>query len=1105
MKKSVLSRSAACFVTVAVVFAMLATAAVGTRSITADAASGGTYRDYQYSLSGTNATITQYLQANTATPEVLFVPSEIVIPSVTDRKVSYDTAQVTSVGNGSTSAFTNSKNTNYVMIPEGITSINNSAVYDYNVVTGWVFPSTMATIADNAFESSFTSTKTMYAPDKNSVISELASANNADFSTDVTSFTVNGANNSNNGTIYPSGSYSIPKDITGGYTATFYALADAGYAVDKVTLTVDGKDTDIAVEDDGSFVIAMDDLTAGDASLSATFKEDSEFDMESFISDLESNTEVDVDDPDDIIYVMGDDVEAVDGGIYDFSGSTGGKLIIGSDMSIKLRNLTIGSEAAQGMGMMPPGMAPMGMEADASSGDEESGDAEPAIYESLNDLISVKGGSHYIVYDTYNCDIYENAIDGEGEGTDVNGTFKLSGGSLFTSLEDTGTSTRYGVTIGVTGGEYYARGSELYTLAQNLNTAAILAGETITGADYLYNFEGMYSSEGPFYGMYGYTKADDGAVLDLKKSPITIGTNPDAKIGDEDCVTNTSAILARFGADITVNDLNAVSYSRYDGPKEGSNFWGTNSVILADSYSTITANDAVTDGQANAVYATEFSTVDLSGGDFNANYSGSHGLYVGYGGEIYVNKDTADTNSRDILTKVTTYDEASTTLATDTGGGIIEVYNTEATAYGLRSAGVYSIGNTDGDVRVHNSILTSYLDGAITSASGGLVSADNSILTGVYALKARSGGGEEAAVNVTNSELICDVDMEALESAGYSADYTSYEDIDWEKESVSDDFGGYDLTSGGLNFFLDKMNQEVKYGSRFYWFGDGNGGDATYTSVAEDGTENTVTYSPYANAPGHSGGGLLGIIYFTEGASYPMNVEKCYLYNANYQKHKDDNPNLRNYLIVSDGASTANVNFKSQNSSTKWDNTGEFDETTELVGDIYAGENEASAVMAPGGVTASYDFVSSYINMTLEDSEWTGSTAGYTAGISVSLDKTSKWYVDKDAALGSITIDKGAEISSVNGETLYFAGLDANGTELKVSGSTLDIPAGSYRGAIITYDEALAVASADASADASGDVAAATGGFSHALIVAIVAAIEAAGIAIILGIRGKKA
>ncbi len=1070
-KKRIAKRTLTLAVAFCMLFQLCAALIPATGNVVQAAVVSGTYHDYQYVVAGSSATITQYTLANVSTPEVLFVPSEITYPEAKNGEVKYNTATVTTLGNGSSSAFTNSKNTTYVFLPEGVTTISNYAIYDYNVVVGWSFPSTIATITENAFESSFTSTDTLYVPSDVEAVSSIGSSNNIKVSTDVKTLTVSQAADLENGTLYPSGTYYIPSNIDAGYTATFYAYANAGYKVDSVS--VDGKTVEVG--DDGSFEVKLSDL-GNNVTITATFAEDASFDMEAYVTELAEQTEEkDVDDPNSIIYITDKDVTAEDGGIYDFSNSTGGKLIVTGDVSIKLRNLSIGSKSTAVVGMPPPGVAMT-----ATEDEEEETDDTPRIYDSLNDLFTVQGGPYTIIFDTYNTHIYENAIDGEGKGTAENGTFKLSDGSIFTGLEDMDSDSRYNVTIGPSGGVYFARSIMFYEMTGNLNTAAILAGESLDG-DYVYNYAGTYSSEGPFYGYYAYKASSlENGVLDLGGELITIGSNPDSEIGDEDCVTNTSAILARFGAVLTVNGLNAYSYSRYDGPTEGSNFWGTNSVILADSYAHITVNDAVVGGQANSVYATEYSTIDLNGGDYTANYSGSHGFYVGYGGTINVNIDKeSDDSNRDILTYVTTYDEASTTLATDTGGGIIEVSNVEATAYGLRSGGVYSIGNSDGDVRVYNSVITSYLDGGFVSASGGLITGDNCIVQGVYALKARSGGGADASINVSNSLLVSAVDMDALEAAGYKTDCHEYEDIDWENETESEDFNGFNLTNGGLNFFLDKMNKEVKYASQYFWYGDGNGGSATYTSVAADGTESTVTYMPYANAPGHSGGGILGVIYFTESASYPMNVTACRLYNDNYEQHKDDSADLRNYLIVSDGGSTANVIFNDENSNTKWDKTGEYSETTELVGDLYAGLNEASAVMAPGGVVGSYSFVSSKIAMVMNNSEWTGTTVGNTDGISLTMDGSSVWYVTEDTKIGTLTLEDGAKVTAADGyeiaeisyATAPTASGDASGDSAQkaevVTVSADELGAGTYYNVVIT--SVAGTSAAEVQTDASGN------------------------------------
>ena len=117
------------------------------------------------------------------------------------------------------------------------------------------------------------------------------------------------------------------------------------------------------------------------------------------------------------------------------------------------------------------------------------------------------------------------------------------------------------------------------------------------------------------------------------------------------------------------------------------------------------------------------------------------------------------------VTVIVTGDEAGTTLATDTGGGVIAANHVVTKAFGNGSGGVYSIGSDESWVYVYNSSLNSYLDAGLVSASGGYVFAYNCDIRGVAGLKARSGGNqnaEDTGIYVYNSRVTAVYDDEEM-------------------------------------------------------------------------------------------------------------------------------------------------------------------------------------------------------------------------------------------------------------------------------------------------------------------------------------------------------
>ena len=163
----------------------------------------------------------------------------------------------------------------------------------------------------------------------------------------------------------------------------------------------------------------------------------------------------------------------------------------------------------------------------------------------------------------------------------------------------------------------------------------------------------------------------------------------------------------------------------------------------------------------------------------------------------------------DDTTVIITGDESGTALATDTGGGVIVANQVLTKTYGLRCAGVYSIGSNESWVYCFNSNLNSYLDAALTSATGGYIFAYNCDMTGVMGIKTRAGGdasSDETGVYVYNSRVSAYYDTAEMESVYDVATPDAWDD------SILDEISNRGATSiSQLNIFLRITSYNVCY------------------------------------------------------------------------------------------------------------------------------------------------------------------------------------------------------------------------------------------------------------------------------------------------------
>jgi hypothetical protein len=350
---------------------------------------------------------------------------------------------------------------------------------------------------------------------------------------------------------------------------------------------------------------------------------------------------------------------------------------------------------------------------------------------------------------------------------------------------------------------------------------------------------------------------------------------------------------------------------------------------------------------------------------------------------------------------VVTGDEAGTALATDSGGGVIVANQVTTKTFGLRCAGVYSIGSNESWVYCYNSTLTSYLDAGLCSASGGYIYAFNCDINGVMGLKCRAGGNaeaEETGIHVTNSRVAAYFDDEEMKNA--------YDVADPETMAAQIASGEIDIDSLGtgyskLNMFIDKANSPKFYEDSLDWW-----------------------FTDKSKTPGYSGGNKFAVMY-VENSSTPIYVEASKMVNQNYVEYGDPakleegQTPADNLLLSVEGAGSATVNFKDENDQTPWDLTGKTDDTTELSGDFFLGaysQSTGSPDIGTGANSATINF---------ENSQWEGTvlygdTEEITGVCNLSFDYKSSWKVTADTKVSNLEIYNVENITADEPVTITF-------------------------------------------------------------------------------------
>ncbi|WP_243156042.1 S-layer homology domain-containing protein [Clostridium sp. C2-6-12] len=880
---------------------------------------------------------------------------------------------VTSIGNGSSAVSSNNKvDGNYVLFPNSVTKINDNAIYDYNATKGWAFgKDTVLTAAG------FMSCAGIFYSTEDFVSKTVAEERTSGFSSKVSTFSVT---SEDNGEILPEGTYNVPKDmLTGGYSGTFTITADIGYKIKS--LTADGKSVDAAIgKNEYSYEYTF---SSASASITATFEadpndtrkssKDSTYTAPSITKGAVSwFTSL----PDDV----NTEVKSCGAETNDYYESTG--ISTGVYYAADSKNYKqVKSYQSKSEIMF-------------------KSKAEVINYAYENDKLVYGKDYDLIRLFNYNENIQNGPSKGEvGVYTAYlyKKTTKVADSSE-TLLGSYDTTEKYSSDLNTAGILVQASSS---TSANRSEVTSSTKETNVTVNSY--HVKSDASSIGP---------AEAGNFYGLGSAIIVDGGTTDAT-----AVGKASLTLKNPLIDGTVN----TAYATYGGRLniQGGLLFGCSSGAHGpyDSY----RGEIYINAQNGEKYNTKFVTTGTRSDDATINvgkeYSGGDGTALETrpsGINAYMTKDESGAhvpeyeNQKDYSnsTVVITGDEAGTALATDTGGGTIIANQAYTKTYGLRCAGVYSIGSDKGLVSLYNSNLTSYLDAGLVSASGGYSYAYNCEIQGVMGIKTRNGneGGNYSKVQVSNSKVSAYYDDEEMRNSYDIADPSAFLN---KKDEIDSAINGKSATSiSQLNMFLDKANSPAyTLDSLNWWFLDKSA------------------------TPGYSGGNRFAVIY-TEASSTPVYVDSSLLINENYKKYGDSkynspdaykgtylesyaaaNPDkckaANNYIISAEGGGTGNVYFKNENSKTHWDLSNSESETTEINGDFYVAKTVDST--APGMGSGP-----STLNAHFENSEWTGTTDGYAYNANLYFDSDSSWKVTKDTTVGTI---ESSDISKITADT----------------------------------------------------------------------------------------
>lgn len=854
-------------------------------------------------------------------------------------------------GNGEAVMSNNKLNGSWVLFPEELGYIGDSAIHDFNDTVAWVIPASVD-VADAPWLSC-----SGYVITENGSAAAAAAALNGKDVQSIAGCTTFVVENGENGSITPAGTYQVP---AGAYGLSTYLSISAGEGYKIASVTVDGKTTEFKE-------------FAQEYTLEYTFSKDSSTVAAEFAPLAEGETET----------------------------------------------RSFGVTDAYSFTEIVPGAVADGAELPDDLYEVQNPNATVTDYVHA---LGVSTGVYYTVGDSLYEEVYSSQASDEVEyltkAEVINGVFEKEG-------------LVYG---------------EDYDIIRLHNYYANITGGPSRGIVIMYC---TY-----LYKMVDETSAD-GSILDGQM------------VYSADNVDHASVFTQGEGK-YTIKDLVVYCYTGGRGPSESGNFYGVGSQVHVDggTEGKIPVSDIHYDtgilrlenpqilGTNNAIYSTGRGLAIIQGGDIFAASSGGHGPYVSQGGQIIINTDgtnlinadgsvniedpeaaeipdysyaamTQDAQGNNILdikehpddvTVVVSGLDAGTALATDKGGGTIVANQVVTKCYGLRSAGVYTIGYSESWVYVFNSDCTSNLDAALCSASAGYGYAFNCRLQGCMGLKVRASGNtntEDAGLWVENCRIAASYDAQAEEDAyvvGSPDEFVAEigAEAGIEPQGAGENYAEY-LTRVDAALYDYIVEQGNSYGSNMNIFID----PANTPHYNEGGV--TWWYLDRSKTPGYSGGNKFAVIY-SDGSPAVVNVDSCLLTNDNYTNYGSESDWWKslsaaeqavytpadNLIASAENGGKLNVTFVNENSSTRWDVTGKSNETCELVGDFYVGPKSTNAV-----------------NATLVNSEWTGTviyadpslaTSGEMGADAVgfayiTLTEGSVWTVTEECTVAELTVD----------------------------------------------------------------------------------------------------
>ncbi len=852
------------------------------------------------------------------------------------------TETVDALGNGGSVMSNNKLDGSYVLFPEELGYIADSAIHDFNDTIAWVIPASV-----EVSDTPWLSCSGYVITEEGSSAAAAAEYNGKETASiaDCTAFVVSAGEN---GTITPAGTYYVPADIYGLSTELTISAAE-GYKI--ASITVDGVTT------------SFDEMTQ-EITLEYTFSADSAAVSAEFVALADGETETRT-------FSSGDEysyTEIVDGAVAD-----------GADLPDDLYEVQ---------------------------------DPNTSVTDYVHSL-GVSTG----VYFSYEGSLYEEIYSSQATEVEY-----LTKAEVINGVYET---------LGLVYGEDYDI-IRLHNYYANI-TSGPSTGVIAMYCTYLYKLVDESS--------------EDGSLLDGE----TVYSQNN---------TNHASVFVQGTGSYTIDNLVVFCYTSGRGPSECGNFYGVGSQVHVDGgtegkitesdihfdTATLILNNPQILGTNNSIYATGSGLAIINGGDIFSCSSGGHGPYVSQGGQIIINTDgtnlinedgsiniidpevqeipdysyasmTQDEDGENVLnitehpddvTVIVSGLDAGTALATDKGGGTIVANRVVTKCYGLRSAGVYTIGYSESWVYVFNSNCTSNLDAALCSASAGYGYAFNCRLQGCMGIKVRASGTsstEDAGIWVVNCRVSAYYDAQEEEDAyvvGSPDEFLELiaEAAGIEPQTEDETYAEY-LIRADAALYQYIVEEGNDYGTSMNIFVD----SANTPHYNENGI--LWWYLDRSLTPGFSGGNKLAVFY-SDGSPAVVNVTATLLINDNYTYYGTESEwwnslteeeqsyytPADNLLASAENSGQLNMTFTDENSSTYWDLTGESDETCEMVGDFYVGEGSGNG-----------------INATFINSEWTGTilyggtAEDETLGTAyIVLTEGSVWTVTEECTINGLTV-----------------------------------------------------------------------------------------------------